>query len=53
MSGLTTRASGLSQAQQRRNRIHVMWRIRIKKTRLKMDYRGPGWNPNTKRVAIR
>jgi hypothetical protein len=53
MSGLIARTIGLSQSQQRRNRIHVMWRILIKKTRLKMDYRGPGWNPNTKKMATR
>lgn len=53
MSGLMPRTIGLSQVQQRRNRRHVMWRIRVKETRLKMDYRGPGWNPNTKRMATR
>lgn len=52
MSGLA-RAIGLSQPKQRRNRRHVMWRIRIKETRFKIDYHGPGWNPNTKRMATR
>jgi hypothetical protein len=53
MNGLTTRTIGLSQAQQRREIQHVLWRVLVKRIRLKMDYRGPGWNPNTKRVSTR
>ena len=49
---MTNHKIGLSQAQQRRNHRHVIWRVAIKRARFKMDYRGPGWNPNTNRIVM-